>query len=703
MTTALLLTNAKGTQRRLEELLGGRLAFIVIPAPLEPARDKFDGLLTTWLPLVDVVILDGTSIGETTRWAIESLVALATEQPVVFYTTPQQRPVAPKAWHVLLQSDSDDQVAQSLTTFLDLCEAKARLEQSTAQAARPTAPVAVPVFDSYRYRDALKTLSRALSQRRGEKELLGEFLRLVREFLSVGKLALLTRPVENGLFARSASGDQFRVACSEGVAPQVVEHFFLALTGGIGGRLSREACILRRDQAGDRRTEREFELLGAETAVPMFDNDQLVGILTFSGRITGGPMASEELELVYQLLSQLAQALQNLRLAERIAAHQRLFSAVLANVHSGVLVVGEGERILAINDFARQLLDLGTAELVGQPLASLAGRVGDVVFTALQQAGQVWEQEVVLPGSQRPLRVCVTRFEQADIGPVAVALLEDLTEAKLAQAHAREAADTEFLMRLGYRLSHELRNSLVAIKSFAQLLPERHDEPEFRDQFSQVLTNEVNRVDVLVNNLSFFSHSLDLVREEIALTELLDACVTNVAQESRRKEWAQVREANEKATAESSLPVVTVRKTLAHKTTQLQGDKLRLTQAIEQLLRNAIQSMPAGGRLSLRTSEETPGTVKIEVQDTGEGIALENLKRVTEPFFTTRNVGVGLGLTIVKKIMEEHGGRLELDSLLGQGTTVTLTLPVRTARPGEPISATRPAFPTEIHRQVQTT
>jgi signal transduction histidine kinase len=233
-----------------------------------------------------------------------------------------------------------------------------------------------------------------------------------------------------------------------------------------------------------------------------------------------------------------------------------------------------------------------------------------------------------------------------------------------------------------------LKNSLVSIKIFAQLLPERYNEKDFREQFSNVVTNEVNRVDVLVNNLTFFSHPLGLVRDEMVLTELIDTCVKNVAAEFARKHLAQVLGPGEKAPEVGTMPAVQVKKTFGHKLARLEGDKLRLMQALEHILRNSLQSLPAGGRVSISTSDAAEddlggrklpagGAIKIEVQDSGEGIALENLKRVTEPFFTTRNVGVGLGLTIVKKIVERHSGRLELDSLLGRGTTVGLVLPVK--------------------------
>jgi signal transduction histidine kinase len=271
---------------------------------------------------------------------------------------------------------------------------------------------------------------------------------------------------------------------------------------------------------------------------------------------------------------------------------------------------------------------------------------------------------------------------------MAIALIEDLSQLKLEQQQARELADKEFFTRLAARMSHELKNSLVSIKIFAQLLPERYNEKEFREQFSTTVTNEVNRVDVLVNNLTFFAHPLLLVHEEVVLSDVIDACLKNVTQEFGRKQVAHLIGVGDKAPESPQAPVVTIKKNLGHKFARLEGDRIRLMQAFEHVLRNAVQSMPQGGRLSVSTADAQPsdfpegelppgGALRIEWRDSGTGIALEDLKRVTEPFVTTRNVGVGLGLTIVKKIVERHGGRLEIDSLLGRGTTVVMLLPLR--------------------------
>lgn len=703
MKTALLLTSSAGTQRLLTEVLGEKTNLVLLPAPADPTREKFDALFTTWLRLVDAVILDAAALGETTRWAVESLTGapLQEQQAMVVRATATQRTLYPMPanWLVVADTDSTEQLRQSLGTFFGLRDAQAKLKRADAVIARqrvtaPARPAAAPQihaapggaasFDSYRYRDALKNISRVLGERHDERTLVAEFARLVRELLAVGKLAV---------FLRTEDSDQFVVTANAGLSSEVTGHLRLTLDAGIGHYLASTATILRRIRQSDPyaldhdpEVAREFELLGTETAVPMFDGDRLLGVLTFSARLTGEPVTNEELELVYHLMTQLAQALRNVRLLEQVAAQERLLSEVLAHVQSGVLVVAKGGRVLTLNQRARALFEGEAKEWAGQDLSALPSRVADVVFESLETGQEIRQREVVLTRSNRPLSVSVTRFA-ANGELVAVALIEDLTQVKLQQAQERELADKEFFTRLSARMSHEMKNALVSIKIFAQLLPERYTEKEFREQFSTTVANEVNRVDVLVNNLTFFGQPLVLVSEELVLSDVIEACLNNVTREFARKKVAYLLNVGEKAPDALNVPVITVKKNFGHKLARLEADKIRLMQAFEHVLRNAVQAMPAGGRIAISTSDATPadfadgqmpagGAVRIEWQDSGEGISLENLPRVTEPFITTRNVGVGLGLTIVKKILERHGGRLEIDSLLGRGTTVKMIIPV---------------------------
>ena len=684
MKTALLLTPQPAAHRQWAELLGNQIHLVVVPPPAEPNRAQFDALFATWLRLADVIVVDAAALNESSRWALEALAAATSRQPrhaIIISATALQQTIHHTApdWLVVNDTEPAERLRPVLRGFLDSRATTA----APAPQLVPTVPVA-PATESYRYRDALKTLSRVVGQRHDEPALLKEFLQFVGELFGTGKTAIFT--------ATPAEGQALTIAVSDGIAPNVIAHLRLTAATGIGAYLTREAKILRRAQNTDLQVAREFDLLGTEVAVPMFDHDQLLGVLTFSGKITGEPWSSEELELAYSLMAQLGQALRNVRLNEQLAAQQRLVSEVLANIQTGVLVVAHDGRLLGVNPCAKQLLDLGETEVTGQRLTTLPARVADTVYEVLQTGTAVREREVVLPGSKRPLHVSATRFAANGTGQanwVVVALVDDLTQIKLQQAQARELADKEFLTRLADRLSHELKNALVSVKIHAQLLPERYQDPEFREEFSRTMVNEVNRVDVLINNLAFFSHPLGLVHEPLELGPLLDVAVKNLTQDCARRRQLQIAMFGEKPSpAAVELPMVTVKCIYQHKAGRVSGDRIRLAQAIEHLLRNAVQAMPQGGRLSVSTADATAedfpdrqlppgGAVRIDFQDTGEGIALENVSRVAEPFFTTRNVGVGLGLTIVKKIIERHCGELVVESTLEKGTKITLLLPVQ--------------------------
>lgn len=711
MKTILLLADSEASRTRLAEVLGPHVNLLLAEAPPEPTREKFEALLDTWLRLVDTVVVDMVSLREASRWALEALAEakLGEHQSVVLWLSADQRHLyhPDPNWLVLSDADSPEQIRAQLRAFFELREAQAKLKRAQAALARTgkdaaSATEAAPwtgAAELVRYREALRDIGRVLGKELDERALCEEFLRFLRELLGVGKIALFIRPYQNDLFTERLTLEQrhLGIAASHGIAANLVEHFRLSLDFGIGGWLEREAKILRRTALADARPvdldpqiAREFELLGAEVAVPMFDNDRLLGAAAFSGKITGEPFRNEELELVYHLLGQLAQVIRNRHLQAKIAGQQRFMGEMLAHVQSGVIAAGEDDRLLCVNRRARELLELPNKELIGQNMRCLPPAVGDVLFEALQTGQEIWQREVVLPVSRRPLSVSATRFSTR-LGNgetlVAVALIEDLTQTKLQQAQARELADKEFFTRLASRLSHELKNSLVSIKIHAQLLPERYDDKEFREQFSHIVTHEVNRVDLLVNNLTFFSHPLALLYEPVPLEQLLDTCLRNLTEEFARKKLLHVVPFGQNPPVGDPLPVVTVRKVLAGPP-HLECDRVRLIQAFEHILRNALQAMPKGGRVTISSTEATAadfpdgclpegGALRLLWEDSGEGIALEQLPHVTEPFVTTRNVGVGLGLTIVKRIVERHSGRLLIDSLLGSGTKVTVLLPLK--------------------------
>ncbi len=132
MKSALLLANSADSQRLFTEVIGERTNFVLLPAPTEPAREKFDALFATWLRLVDAVILDAVSLGETSRWALESLTTarLQEHQAVVVRATAAQQSMYPtsRGWLIVTDTDSAEQLKQSLGTFFDLRDTQTKLK-----------------------------------------------------------------------------------------------------------------------------------------------------------------------------------------------------------------------------------------------------------------------------------------------------------------------------------------------------------------------------------------------------------------------------------------------------------------------------------------------------------------------------------------------------------------------------------------------
>ena len=204
-------------------------------------------------------------------------------------------------------------------------------------------------------------------------------------------------------------------------------------------------------------------------------------------------------------------------------------------------------------------------------------------------------------------------------------------------------------------LAHEIKNPLVAIKTLAQLLPEKFDDPEFRNYFSQVVLDEVERINTLVSEL------LDFARPSLPRTELLnlELLVEDVV---RRLDLPRHQGA------------VCLNKVFDEGLPPIQGNPVQLRQVLFNVLTNGIEAMPAEGDLEVRTAWEG-GALLVIVTDSGAGIDDRDLPRIFEPFFTTKPSGTGLGLPLCKKIMEEHGGEIRVTNRPEGGTMVRLSFP----------------------------
>jgi signal transduction histidine kinase len=251
-------------------------------------------------------------------------------------------------------------------------------------------------------------------------------------------------------------------------------------------------------------------------------------------------------------------------------------------------------------------------------------------------------------------------------------VLTDITALKRLELQIRRSDRLASLGTLSAGMAHEIKNPLVSIKTFAQLLPERYQDSDFRETFSNLIGHEIARIDSLVNQLLRFARPAKPVLKPMHVHEVLEKSLLLVGHRLYQKDIKLTRswEAN----------VDTIR-----------ADADQLEQVFLNFFLNAMDAMKTTGELNVRTEirgdedwvsalTQTNGKaheiLRITIRDTGEGIRAEDIPHVFDPFFTTKDYGTGLGLSVVHGIIQEHGGQIEVESELKKGTAFHILLPL---------------------------
>ncbi len=204
-------------------------------------------------------------------------------------------------------------------------------------------------------------------------------------------------------------------------------------------------------------------------------------------------------------------------------------------------------------------------------------------------------------------------------------------------------------------MAHEIKNPLSSIKTFTEYLPQKYDDPDFREKFARIVSQEVGKINDLVQRLLEFAKPPQPQKQPVRISQLIDETVELLHDRLLSKHIEVARA----YTQDDGLCV----------------DPGQMRQVFLNILLNSIDAMDPQGCISIATVAED-GHVDVIIADTGPGIPKKDLARVFDPFYTTKPDGTGLGLSVVHSIVQEHGGRVVLDSDIGRGTTVRIQLPL---------------------------
>jgi len=346
-----------------------------------------------------------------------------------------------------------------------------------------------------------------------------------------------------------------------------------------------------------------------------------------------------------------------------VSASAEIFrlETVLDSLPSGILVCDEQHSLIIANKSSLRLLPLSGAE--GGPLWELVTdeRIAAFLQQTLQSGDRVVEQEmdVEMLGVSRLLAISVHPLVDRRRITGSLVYVEDITEKRGREAHMRRAENLASLTTIAAAVAHEIKNPLGAISIHLQLMQKKLAKEENPDpiinKYFGILNEEVDRLNHIVVDFLFAVRPM--------LLELREKNINPLIEELAELVRAELDEANIRLLLEldEKLPPALI-------------DERYMKQVLLNLIKNAQAAMPNGGLLTIAT-QTSDNEIRISICDTGAGISAENLKKIFDPYFTTKDNGTGLGLTLVFKIIREHQGEISVESREGEGANFEIILP----------------------------
>ncbi len=424
---------------------------------------------------------------------------------------------------------------------------------------------------------------------------------------------------------------------------------------------------------------RALDLLGAESLIPLNLRGRLVGWIFTGSPFDGSSGRGIDFHSLSVLCEHVTTALENTTLYQEVELQKTLTETLLQMLPAAIVAVEPDGVVRWANERAEKLFPVLANRRRGLPppiIEDLNSRIAGLVHAALAGdplgAPLVWEA----PNTARTYSANVHIMHLAGRSLGVFALIEDITDQLMTRAQTEVTERQTLCADLSAGLAHEIRNPLVALKTFAQLLPQRHSDPEFREEFSELIDREIGRLESLLDLIERFANppegAVRPTRESLRIIDVLKAAQDIVLKEMPTADARIKFNPRSGAASMNALPPII-------------GDPGSLTQCFRHLLVNGVEAALRKSVTPVITVDvvhfETDGAgagggLRLAIVDNGPGIDPELQPRVFSPFCTTKTQGLGLGLPLAQRTILAHGGRIELDPGT-RGTCVNIVLPLR--------------------------
>lgn len=672
MRAAGLVTRDTALVTRVRRVLEGMLELV----PMESLNQVLEP--TAWL-FCDLLLIDFGS----SRVDSEQLAALRARhpQPFLLALLSPSEPAAPgsERCDMVVASELPDGLLRTsieqAIRFQRLAEEvgsfrRERTRHELAPVSEPPHPVPVPGSLG----TVLKEMGKLLSAHFDIERVVDFFLDAITELVRPGRAALLLEDDEH----------RYRVRGQRGLDPALTEHLRLDPAEGLPAWFRRNARVAVRVEL-QRHPEwldpaRELALLGGEVAVPLWVQARLVGILTLGPRVTGHPYTAEDLERLFTLASQVAMAVQDISLFNTVRAQHNFIEQVLAHLQSGAVTIDATGRVTLFNRRAEEILGLPRSQVLGQDLRALPSPLGDLLYDTVRGGRELRLQEVSLP--RRPtfvLEVSTSRILSSTGATAgAVMIFDDPTPRHLLQRERQITQTLDLLNRVLLRLTDEIKNPLVSIYTFLELLPQRYDDPEFRETFFSVVGRDTKHLISLVDKLITLAGDREYKVDFCDVRGLLNDALEELALRFERPKASQDAaifllqppDRNDRLTAVFYAPDTDL---------VVKADREQLGKALGYLIRFLVNRVEGEGRVAIHAlpDPDDPRTVRLSILGKPATLSPAERERLFSPLAIASERLLDVGPSVSQKIVEAHGGTLTVGGDAGE-TRFVITLP-RTA------------------------
>jgi two-component system, OmpR family, phosphate regulon sensor histidine kinase PhoR len=458
----------------------------------------------------------------------------------------------------------------------------------------------------------------------------------------------LTGAEEGSLLLLDETTGELYMHAARNFQEDFVRTFRIPIHDSLPGQVLRSGKPLVMDEKTPKKIKTSY-LVHTLIYVPMQVQSRVIGVLGVDNRHSRQPFTEHHLGLVSALADYAAIAVENARLYTRTDIERKKLEAILTKVEDGVIVVDQDTRIILINQTLRTALNLGEESLTGKYIQDVIGQL-DLLELIEENKKEVSRSEITFEDGR------VFNAHLTPIPEVGIAVtMQDITHLKELDRIKSDFVST---------VSHDLRSPLTAILGYVELIDRAGPINDQQRDFIRRVQFSVNNITSLINDLLDLGRieaGFDALKEIVPLTAIIRYAVEGLRSRIEEKRLNLILEAPD------DLPNVL-------------GNPVRLRQMIGNLLGNAVKYTPAEGLVALKASFEA-GQIIVQVKDNGPGIPPADQPYIFDKFYRASNIasdapGTGLGLAIVKSIVENHQGRIWVNSNPGRGATFTVVLPV---------------------------